>query len=52
MLSLALRYDLTSYDAAYLELALRLQLPIVTQDAALTEAARAAGVGVLKAITR
>lgn len=49
ILSLALRYDLTSYDAAYLELALRLQLPIATQDAALMVAARAAGVGVLKA---
>lgn len=48
ILSLALRYDLTSYDAAYLELALRMQLPIATQDAALLEAARAAGVGVLK----
>ena len=48
ILSLALRYDLTSYDAAYLELALRLQLPIATQDAALMEAARASGVGVLK----
>ena len=48
ILSLALRYDLTSYDAAYLELALRLQLPIATRDAALMEAARAAGVGVLK----
>jgi predicted nucleic acid-binding protein len=43
--SLALRYDLTSYDAAYLELALRLQLPIATQDSALIEAARASGVG-------
>lgn len=49
ILSLALRYDLTSYDAAYLELALRLQLPIATQDAALMEAARAAGVGLFKA---
>lgn len=48
ILSLALRYDLTSYDAAYLELALRLQLPVATQDAALMDAARAAGVGVLK----
>lgn len=48
LLSLALRYDLTSYDASYLELALRLQLPIATQDAALMEAARASGVGVLK----
>lgn len=49
ILTLALRYDLTSYDAAYLELALRLQLPIATQDAALMEAARAAGVGQFKA---
>lgn len=47
LLSLALRYDLTSYDAAYLALALREQLPIATQDAALAEAAWAAGVGVL-----
>lgn len=51
ILSLALRYDLTSYDAAYLELALRLQLPVATQDAALMEAARASGVGVLKPLT-
>lgn len=49
--TLALRFDLTSYDAAYLELALRLQLPIATQDVALMSAARAAGVGVLK-VTR
>jgi len=48
ILTLALRYDLTSYDAAYLELGLCLQLPIATRDAALMEAARAAGVGVLK----
>ena len=47
VLALALRYDLTSYDAAYLELALRLQCPIATQDAALAEAAWAAGVGVV-----
>jgi predicted nucleic acid-binding protein len=49
ILTLALRYDLTSYDAAYLELALRLQLPIATRDAALMEAARAAGIGLFKA---
>lgn len=48
ILTLALRYDLSSYDAAYLELALRLQLPVATQDAALSEAAWAAGVGVLR----
>jgi predicted nucleic acid-binding protein len=47
LLSLALRHDLSAYDAAYLELALRLQQPIATRDAALAEAARAAGVGVL-----
>ena len=47
VLALALRHDLTSYDAAYLELALRLQWPIATQDAALAEAAWAAGVGVV-----
>jgi predicted nucleic acid-binding protein len=49
LLSLALRFQLTSYDAAYLELALRLQLPIATRDDALVEAAWAAGVGVLTA---
>ena len=48
VLSLALRYDLSSYDAAYLALALRLQMPIATQDAALAEAAMAAGVGVVR----
>lgn len=49
LLSLALRYDLTSYDAAYLELALRRQLPIATRDGALAKAAWAAGMGVLVA---
>lgn len=47
LLTLALRFQLTSYDAAYLELALRLQLPIATRDGELAEAAWAAGVGVL-----
>lgn len=46
LLALALRYDLSSYDAAYLDLAMRRQLPIATQDAALAQAARIAGVGV------
>jgi predicted nucleic acid-binding protein len=49
LLSLALRFQLTSYDAAYLELAFRLQLPIATRDGDLAEAAWAAGVGVLTA---
>jgi len=49
LLGLALRFQLTSTDAAYLELALRLQLPIATRDDELAEAAWAAGVGVLAA---
>ena len=49
ILALALRHALSSYDAAYLELALRLQVPIATQDEALAVAAVASGVGVLKA---
>jgi predicted nucleic acid-binding protein len=44
---LAERYDLTAYDAAYLELALRLDLPLATNDAALIAAARAAGASLL-----
>lgn len=47
LLALALRYDLSAYDATYLELALRRQLPIATVDAALADAARVSGVGVL-----
>ena len=47
LLSLSLRFQLTSYDAAYLELALRLQLPIATRDNDLAGAAWAAGVGVV-----
>ena len=47
ILALSLRYDLSSYDAAYLDLALRRQLPIATQDVALAGAARLAGVGVV-----
>ena len=48
LLALALRFGLTSYDAAYLELALRLQLPIATKDGPLQGAALATGVGVVK----
>ncbi len=44
-LALALRYGLSSYDAAYLELALRLQLPIASLDGPLRAAALACGVG-------
>lgn len=44
---LALRYELTSYDAVYLDLALRRSLPIATQEHALAGAAVAAGVGLV-----
>ena len=48
LLDLALRHDLTAYDATYLDVALRRGAPIATQDAALANAARAAGLGVVK----
>lgn len=48
LLALALRYNLSSYDAAYLELALRLQIPIATKDEPLQAAAEAAGVGIVR----
>jgi predicted nucleic acid-binding protein len=44
---LAMRYQLSSYDAAYLELAMRHGLPIATLDQQLKSAATVAGVGVL-----
>ncbi len=39
--ALAERHGLTSYDAAYLELAMRLDVPLATLDQALARAARA-----------
>lgn len=47
LFELAMRYKLSSYDAVYLELAMRHGLPIATQDAQLKTAAIAAGVGIL-----
>ena len=44
---LAERHRLTLYDATYLELSLRRQLPLATFDAALQRAATAAGVQLL-----
>ena len=43
-LALARSHRLTSYDAAYLELALRRSLPLATRDKALQAAARLEGV--------
>ena len=47
VLDLARRHRLSAYDALYLELALRLALPLATLDAALGEAARAEGVHIV-----
>jgi predicted nucleic acid-binding protein len=41
---MARQAHLTEYDAAYLELALRLQLPLATLDARLMQAAKTVGV--------
>lgn len=46
LFELAMRYNLSSYDAAYLELAMRHGLAIATLDAQLKLAAVAAGVDV------
>ena len=46
-LALARAHRLTSYDAAYLELALRLGLPLASRDQALQAAARSEGVPLL-----
>lgn len=47
LFELAMRYNLSSYDAAYLELAMRHGLPIACQDGKLREASKAAGVTVV-----
>jgi predicted nucleic acid-binding protein len=44
IVALSDRYDLTPYDAAYLELAIRLGADLATRDAALGAAAKSAGV--------
>lgn len=44
---LAEEYGLTIYDAAYLELAVRLNLPLATRDNQLADAGRRAGLTIL-----
>ena len=44
---LAAAHGITTYDAAYLELAMRHGLPIACQDGKLREASRAAGITIL-----
>lgn len=43
-LALAISHSLTTYDAAYLELAIRRNLPLATRDADLQAAARACAI--------
>jgi predicted nucleic acid-binding protein len=47
VLQLADRFELTLYDAAYLELAQRYRLPLATLDGELQDAAQVLGVAVL-----
>lgn len=47
ILTLADKYQLTSYDAAYLELAMRLGIPLATLDTHLRAAAKKVGVPLL-----
>ena len=47
-LKLATKYGLSSYDAAYLELAIRLRLPLATKDGALVAAATRAGIAMVE----
>jgi len=46
--SLASQHKLTAYDASYLDLAIRHDLPIASLDSALVKAAGAAGVGLVQ----
>ena len=48
VLPLARQTELTEYDAAYLELALRLGLPLATLDARLRQSAKDAGIALLR----
>ncbi|MGO9083799.1 MAG: type II toxin-antitoxin system VapC family toxin [Candidatus Sulfotelmatobacter sp.] len=47
MPAFAQKHGLTNYDAAYLALAMRFNLPLATTDADLRRAAAAAGVGIV-----
>jgi predicted nucleic acid-binding protein len=47
VLDLAREHGLSTYDAAYLELAMREGLPLATEDGGLRSAAKRAGVGLI-----
>ena len=48
ILPLAQECDLSAYDAAYLDVAVRQGMPLATLDAALQKAGRAAGISIFK----
>ena len=48
LMQLAAEHRLTAYDAAYLQVAAARRLPLATLDATLAEAARSAGVALLR----
>ena len=48
IMSLAREQELSTYDASYLDLAMRRELPLATRDAALAHAARRCGVPLFK----
>ena len=48
LLDLARRFELTVYDAAYLEVAFRRSLPLATLDHRLRKAAEAMGIAVVQ----
>lgn len=50
VLAVARQYQMTSYDAAYLELALRHGLPLATRDKRLATTAKSAGIELLIAL--
>jgi len=48
VLPLAREYDLSAYDAAYLDVAVRQRAPLATLDSALQKAGRSAGIKIFK----
>ena len=50
IMDLAVKHSLSSYDASYLELAIRLGVPLATLDRPLQKAAEAEGVTLVKAV--
>ena len=49
VVALAREYEISAYDAAYLDVALRHNAPLATLDKALTSAARSAGIPIVEA---